>query len=274
MLDALFRKLPVFIGKQRIANFLFKDYRKKNKSLMIEGKWKCKYHLPNIIENIGFEIFINGIYEFENINFIIDRCKNSKFFIDIGANVGAITIPIAKKLQNISIICVEAAPNIYSYLERNVRENRSKNVSLINKAVSEIANKEVPFYSPEDKYGKGSMSPVFTKKKTMVHTTTLTEIVSAVNISEIGLIKVDVEGHEYFVFLGGKEVLQLESAPDILFEFVDWAEKLAGLKEGAAQDLLKAYGYKLYLLKNGKLEKPMRETQKKGYAMIFATKEI
>jgi len=272
MIDALFRILPAFKGKQRIARFLFRSYLKKQQPLIIEGKWGCKYHLPNIIENIGFEIFINGVYEQETIDFIIRWCKNSAVFVDLGANIGAITIPVSKRLQNISIICVEAAPAIYAYLQRNIKENEVKHASLINKAVSVVANKKVPFYSPEDKYGKGSMTPVFTKTEVIVNTTTLGEIVSSVDIAKIGLIKVDVEGHEYSIFLGGEEILQSKDAPDILFEFEDWAEKLAGFKEGSAQDLLKAYGYNLHLLKNGKLEKPLHQCKRKGSAMILATK--
>ncbi len=43
--------------------------------------------LPNIKENIGFELFINGVYEEEIINFIMDRLPKIGILIDIGANL-------------------------------------------------------------------------------------------------------------------------------------------------------------------------------------------
>ena len=68
------------------------------------------------------------------------------------------------------------------------------------------------------------MSPVFEKNGQLVNTITLSKLIEDYNIVDIGLIKVDVEGFEYFVFKGGEKYLKKNDAPDILFEFVDWAE--------------------------------------------------
>jgi FkbM family methyltransferase len=46
-------------------------------------------------------------------------------------------------------------------------------------------------------------------------------------VNKVNFIKIDVEGYEYTVFKGGKELLSQDDAPDIFLEFVDWAEGLS-----------------------------------------------
>jgi hypothetical protein len=144
---------------------------------------------------------------------------------------------------------------------------------LINKAVSDIDNVSVKFFSPEDKYGKGSMNNVFTDKVELVNTITLDKLVSDINYRNIGIIKIDVEGFECSVFKGGKEILSKHDAPDILFEFLDWAEESTGIyKAGDSQKILLSMGYDLYITNNGKFSK-IKSPIYAGYKMIFATKK-
>jgi len=193
--------------------------------------------------------------------------------LDIGANIGSICIPICKLRNDITAICIEASSKMFSYLERNCKLNNLNNVILINKAVSEIDNTEVNFYSPDDKYGKGSMKNVFTDHAEIVNTITLDKLSADLDYRNIGIIKIDVEGFECSVFNGGKGLLSKDDAPDILFEFLDWAEESTGIyKAGDAQEILFTLGYDLYLTNNGKylkINKPITT----GYKMIFATKK-
>lgn len=273
MIDTLFRRLPEFKGKKRLLAFLYMVKRKNAKDIIVNGKYNCVYKLPNIKENIGFDIFANGIYENETIDLVVEKCKNSTFFIDIGANIGSISIPVCKRLKNIKAICVEASPTVFEYLTWNVHKNKLNNINIINKAVADKDNIEVNFYSPEEKYGKGSMSPVFEKTGQLVNTITLTKLIADYKAVDIGLIKVDVEGFEYFVFKGSETVLNKPDAPDILFEFVDWAEELANRKTGDAQNLLLEYGYTLFLINKSEIGPQLSVPLKKGAAMIWATKK-
>jgi len=77
---------------------------------------------------------------------------------------------IAKQRPDITIYAFEAAPFVYKYLKNNIEINNLKNVFCYNKAVHLENNIELPFYSPQDKNGKGSFSDVFTKDAVMVKT--------------------------------------------------------------------------------------------------------
>lgn len=241
--------------------------------MQVLGKYECRYILPNIQENIGFEILINGIYEADTIAFICKRMKKGGVFLDVGANIGAISIPVNKLRSDIEIICIEAAPWIYDYLKTNVEVNQLIKIRLLNKAISDCSGRQVDFFSPKDKFGKGSLAPIFTNNSVKVDTITLDDLVEGNNERIVDFIKVDVEGFEALAFRGGTKLLGGGSAPDILFEFVDWAEELAGEKVGSAQTILLNYGYSLYLFEKEKIGMQLKVPILKGSHMIFATKK-
>jgi len=98
MLDRLLRKLPDFRGNRRVSKDLLGSKILQKTDLTVKGKFGCTYILRNIQETIGFEIYINGIYEQETIDFILSRLTGTDgVFLDIGANIGAITIPVCKR---------------------------------------------------------------------------------------------------------------------------------------------------------------------------------
>lgn len=274
MIEKFLRRLPPFKGKQRIIKYLYRDLISKAKDLIIYGGYDCQYKVPNLKENIGFELFANGIYEKETICFIVNRLPANSIFVDIGANIGAIALPVCKQRSDIQALAIEASSNVFNYLKFNFENNKVNNCRLLNNAVSEKAGELVNFFSPDEKYGKGSMAAVFTDKSEPVETVTLESLLNKFEFDKIDLIKIDVEGFEYLVFKGGESILNSDNAPDILFEFVDWAEKLAnGRKPGDAQELLIQFGYLLWEFEsNGKLT-PIKSPVSQGSIMIFATKK-
>ena len=273
MFDTILRSLPPFKGKHRIAKILFNKIIAGRKDIIVSGKYACSYKLPNLKESIGFDIFLNGIYEQDTIDFIVSHVSPNGNMIDIGANIGAIAVPVASLRKDVQLLCIEASPRVFGYLSYNVKKNDLKNCTLINMAISDEDGRHEKFYSPDDQFGKGSFSPVFTKKMEMVETITLSTLITRQQIKKIDFIKIDIEGYEYYAFKGARELLLGPNAPDILFEFVDWAEELIKkIKEGDAQRLLLEYGYKLYTLSDTQKMQPLTAPITKGYAMIFATK--
>ena len=273
MLRKLFRTLPPFKGRYRLARLFFAGLIRKGRDLVVTGKYGLKYKIPNLKENIGFEIFVDGIYEPEYIRYFAQRMPVNGVFLDLGANIGSICIPLSKLRPDISIIAVEASPRVFSYLEENCRLNSCHNIKVENLALSSQDNQQLPFYSPEDKFGKGSLSAVYTDKAEYVNTITLDSLIAKHKLSKVDYIKIDVEGYERVVFEGGKGVLSLEQAPVILFEFADWAENLGtDTKAGDAQVFLSQQGYKLYDFSNPPKLGPETQPRSQGNFMMLAVK--
>jgi len=274
-MDRLFRSLPAFKGKGRLARFLMANDVKNKKDIEVTGKYGCKYLLPNIFESIGFDIFINGEYE-PGIQQLISRLLPANgCFLDLGGNIGAIVIPAAKLRPDIKAVSVEAAPWIFKYLQENINKNGLGNVQLINNALFDKDDEELDFFSPHDSFGKGSLSPVFTREAVKVRSKKVDTLIKELNLGKIDLVKIDIEGYEYFVFKGSESLLNSPDAPILIFEFVDWAEKLAmGLEPGSAQRLLMEMGYMLYEIQGSKLIKRDTYFTSGTYNLVASKNEL
>lgn len=272
-LGKLSRSTGDFKGKKRLARILFSSYIRNRRDIRIQGKYCCLYVLPNIQESVAFELFLNGIYEIETHEFLMKVIPNNGVYFDIGANIGSVAIPLCKRRPDIKCVAVEASDWVYGYLSKNVSLNGlDKQMNLLNEAVNETGEGEVSFYTDEKVFGKGSMSPVFSKEATKVKCTSFAKLKQQFSISKVDVIKIDIEGFEKMAFLGGAEMLKSADAPLILFEFVSWAEKHAGLPAGDAQQLLMEWGYTLFQLNLDGSFTRLKEVITEGGAMIVATK--
>jgi len=211
-LDTLTRKIPHFKGKFRLVRLLFRRKLRLSRDIVIQGKNAINYKLPNLVENIGFELFADGEYEPGTVELIVKHMPVSGSFIDIGANIGSIAIPVCKKRPDIKAICIEASPRVFGYLKWNIEMNGLKNCLPVNRIVSDADDRVVDFFSPEELFGKGSVSPVFTKSAEKGKSITLDTLLLENNISQPDFIKIDIEGYEYFVFKGGRRTLGSDQA--------------------------------------------------------------
>ena len=253
--------LPQFRGKLRIARYLVKS---KNREIKFTTLNKVVYTVPNLIENVSFELYINGIYEKQTIEFICSSIPRNGTFVDVGANIGAICVEVARRRPDVNVNAFEASPRVFQYLIQNSAQNNLSNLEIHNLAIHEVGGIELPFFSPLELNGKGSFSPVYTSTPEMVKTVRLDDFLMSRNIIP-NFIKIDVEGFELLIF---KSIFKLDLKSSILlFEFVDWAESAAGFKIGSAQKYLLDKGF---CLKNFSNDVAINAPIVAGNAMIIA----
>ena len=101
---------------------------------------------PSLNEPIAASLFSNGVYEPDTLAAILARLRPSGVFLDVGANIGAIALPIAATRPDVRVICVEAAPQVASVLRRNVTENGRTGVIVVECLVGAQSISDVPFY--------------------------------------------------------------------------------------------------------------------------------
>jgi len=138
--------------------------------------------------------------------------KNDSVIIDIGANEGFYTLKIKEILPKSKIIAVEPDPIAFKILRKNVESNKLKNIKITNKAVASKTGKIIF----ETVKGRTTVSAtkVYEKyrkkyelKKIMVDSITLDDLCKEFNIEKIDLLKIDVEGSEFDVLKGSKNIL-------------------------------------------------------------------
>lgn len=246
----LIQQIPEIKGKHRASRLLLRKTILKSENIIISCRNGLRFYCPNFKEYICFELLINGIYEKKNIDNILKNLPQNGVLFDIGANIGAIALPIAKARPDVQIFCFEASSVVFSALEKNIELNKLHNVKAINCLLTDELVGLLPFFSPKEQFGKGSMSPVFTDEYEMIQTETLDNFICQNNLNRLDFIKIDIEGFEKTVFDGARDMFK-KFKPKVLFEFLDWAENASG-KHGAgdAQRFLFEMDYRIFNLSN------------------------
>jgi len=140
-------------------------------------------------------------------------------FIDVGAHVGRYTIPIAKFLSNEGIVlAVEAAPENYVALVKNVKLNELNNILVFNIAAwREEGELTLHFSEYSGRHTVKGSSNLICK----VLARPIDAIIAEYGIKRVDMVKIDVEGAEVEVLEGMKGSIE-KFKPNLLIE-VSWA---------------------------------------------------
>jgi FkbM family methyltransferase len=198
---------------------------------------------------ISQSIAINGRFETEELtlleNHFSENLKN-KTILDIGANIGNHTVAFSKIAHN--VISFEPNPIVFDILKFNTKN--SSNIEIFNFGASDV-NHILMAKIPKGNSGAGSVSEdekSFKKNQfyELEFDLRVLDEIEWLTKLDIGLIKIDVEGHELKAFYGMRRLLELQK-PTIVFE------QNRGIQDGTSKeiDFLKTLGYKhLYILEN------------------------
>jgi FkbM family methyltransferase len=262
-------------GKARLARRLLGSCLEE-RDVRVDGRYGVKLVTPSIREPVGFFLLVDGVYESEVLDFVFGRLRPGAVVVDVGANIGAFTLPVAKEVGTAGrVIAIEASPRVFPYLERNVILNELLNVRPVHCAAFNSDWQTVSFYETSiDRFGKGSLGTHFQADRISVPTRTLDSILSEQQVGRVDLIKMDVEGSEALVLQGAERLLTGDNPPAVVFEFCDWAEEsVLGGQAGCAQRLLRDWGYRVWRLKDVvKGKASLEDVLTNGFEMLVAAR--
>jgi len=162
--------------------------------------------------------------DIKTINFFYSRLKKIKnpVFLDIGANVGSFSL-LPKVNNNISVYSFEPNPEIFAILNKNIELNNIKdNVKTFQTALSDKkgdATLRIPLLKKESGFASmGESIPCGNYSETKIIVDTLDNLADEFGIKSADLIKIDTEGHEFFILKGGERFIR-RNMPDILLEY-------------------------------------------------------
>jgi FkbM family methyltransferase len=187
---------------------------------LVDSKYGKIYIVTSDI--ISSEIKKGNYFEEELILNLLPYITEGSNVLDIGANIGTYTLPFAKK--NCTVHAFEPQKFVFKLLEKTVKENNLENVVLYNNAVGHKNMKtSMNLFEVGDITKPVVYSPMHTKNMGGLQIGLGGESVNMITIDELNLtnvsvMKVDVEGFEPMVFLGAKETIKRER-PVILFEW-------------------------------------------------------
>ncbi|MEO6289234.1 MAG: FkbM family methyltransferase [Ginsengibacter sp.] len=159
--------------------------------------------------------------------------------IDIGANIGATTLNLANKVGvGGKVFSFEPSPYNYQLALENISLNNFSNIKLINQGLGN--EKATAFLYNVNTHNRGMQrllkhtgeNAIY--EKTKVEIDTLDNSMKFFSIPSPSFIKIDVEGYEYNVLVGGKETLSKHQP----FLFIELDDNNLGEQGRTAKELV------------------------------------
>ena len=211
-------------------------------SVKIKGVFVYYNSLDRMIATILWKF---GFLEGYEMNLFLSFLKEGDVMLDVGANMGVYSLISSSKIgRNGKIIAFEPDSDNFKIIKKSIEVNRFNNISVFPFAVSD---KEEQIFFEKNTFNSGNHH--IRKKKTSVTQSSI----DAIKLDDflkkeekIDIIKMDIQGAEFFAFHGMKEII--EKFPNILIfaEYWVYGLKKMGVNPKEYIDLLESYGFLIY----------------------------
>ena len=206
-----------------------------------------------------------GLMEYEDMSFLLHYLQQDDLFFDIGSNVGVYTV-LASKVKKAKTIAIEPVPSTYEYLRDNIQVNRLENV--ISKNIG-IGDKIAKLAFTSDKDTMNSVATPDDINTFEIDVDTLDNLTKVYGVPKI--IKIDVEGYEYNVIMGGINLLHNNQLDAIIIELNGNGIKY-GFEDNAIDAILKSAGFAPYTYDPFQRNLLLLENHKPSHNTIYLRK--
>jgi FkbM family methyltransferase len=207
-------------------------------------------------EGIDLAIYLFGYFEYETVRAYRRLLKPGGTVLDIGANIGAHTLPLARCVSPTGkVIAFEPTAYAHNKLRQNISLNpllagmiRDEQIMLVDSDDTQVEPRLYSSWQIHDasadthpKHGGRLMDT------TGARNMTLDRYFTEHKPGAVSLIKMDVDGHECQVLRGARELLERDK-PLLLMEIMPYGLDEAGASLDELLAILSTHGYKLYEL--------------------------
>jgi len=239
----IYLKLPVMPFRGALARLLSR-YKLANRNRVVTDTIDGITYSLDLNEVIDSFIYYAGCHEPGVTKFIDKYVKRGMTVLDVGANVGCHALRFAKVVgAEGKVIAFEPTAWAFSKLERNVGLNSFNNITLEKLALSDVSRKDTVTFPSSWTLDKGGLPGYVATEQ--VDLITLDDYVNTNKISNIDLIKIDVDGYEYKVIRGGYNSIK-RFKPAIIIELGRFTLKRHGDNLEDLVDLLISLDYSFY----------------------------
>ena len=237
----------------RLIRRIFGEEQRERGEQTIELPWGLPLEVDTS-QTIGLILSHHGIWDLPVVEAIFRLVDPSDNVLDVGANAGYMTAAAAGAGAK-RVIAFEPHPALFARLGRSVaRWNAMPRVAgrvVARQEAVSAGQGTATLLIPKKGWADNEISTLETKAdldgfdQVRVTTTALDTIVREIQ-EPIGLLKIDIEGHEFQAFKGGSESLGGRKIRDILYEDHN------GVDSDATQLLMK-HGYSIFGLRRSVL---------------------
>ena len=195
---------------------------------------------------IAHELFLDHQYRY--CDEVIRKAKDA--VIDIGGHLGFFSLYASLLNPKVPIYSFEPHIGNFELLKKNLKDNRVKNVTAKNLAVSDQAGDAELMLSKEDLNHSIVKAIEPTQEVQKVQAITLEKIFDRHQIGHCDLLKIDCEGAE-FAILEDTPKSVYDKVSNIFLEYHDW---VPGKDHRQLKTLLESKGFKVEDFPNSKMK--------------------
>lgn len=203
---------------------------------------------PSTDTGIEHILYKRGTYEEGILDFIGKNFKGEGAFVDVGANIGLMSIFVASRFPEAVIHAFEAHPETMDILKQNLSINQ---LSWVYPNAFALGNEEGEFmiYTDHGKNRGGAslISPDVLTEGFEIPVRRLDNL----NLNKIEMIKLDVEGYELEVLKGAEQTIRRDH-PVLIVEVSAGRVNKRSLSHEIFDFIQGVGSYKIYKLKGGK----------------------
>ena len=206
---------------------------------------------------VATHLFTTGTWEPEETKLVSNLLKEGNVFVDVGANIGYFTLLASAAVGKTGkVFAFEPEPNNYSLLQKNVKVNRCGNVNCERKAVTN-ADQLLELHLSDFNYGDHRIyqshddegyNHGHERVRTQIQGVALDNYFSPG--TRIDLLKMDVQGAEYFALQGMKRLLNDNPHIILILEFWPHGLQQAGIQPTSLLQELADLGFLAHRLEN------------------------
>ena len=200
-------------------------------------------------KGLALSISHYGTYEELESKIMEEKIEMGNIVVDVGANIGLHTLNMARIVGKTGqVFAFEPDPSNFEILKKNAKINNYKNIILEQKAVGDKHGKTTLYQSDNPINHRIFPQSERVNSQVQVELTNLDNYFDSDMIDKINFIKIDVEGMEFGVLKGMKNILKNNKNIKILFEFVPKDTIEAGFIPIELLNYLTSNGFKLYCM--------------------------
>ena len=186
------------------------------------------------------ENMLTGLFEFEDMSFLLHYLDKDDIFVDIGANIGIYTI-LASKIKGATSFAFEPSSKTFDNLINNITINNIQDKAFAYKLGLGGSNTEVSFSKEHDTMNYIVSEPVTSELTEKIIIKKLDDVMTR----NINFIKMDVEGFETEVLKGANRILHSSDLQVIIIELNGFGKRY-GFRDEDIHNLLLSCGFSIY----------------------------